>query len=185
MTTTLTRTQKINASKTAELTSEQKMAVAAITGKKGDRAVAADDALQVVSKLLTGQAAGGNRAGAVLVFRACLGLEQGCFDSAFETFKGSLNETASLGQWRKPFSAAITILNSREEAARKIGVWAEASVRFDKERKALDKAREAKNAPKIEEKAALFLDRIQPLIDRAEEKARQAAQRAAEAPETV
>jgi Flp pilus assembly protein TadD len=180
----LTRSQKITAAKTESLTGEQKMALAAITGKKGDRAVAANDAMQVVTKLLTGQAAGGNRAGAVLVLRACMGLEQGCFDSAFDTFKGSLNDTASLSQWRKPFIAALTILAQREESARQIGVWAEASSRFEKERKALEKARDAKNAPKVAEKAAAFVDRITPLIERAEERLK--AQKApAEAQETA
>lgn len=168
----ITRSQKIIAAKTETLTDTEKMAVASVTGKKGDRAVAADAAMAVITKLLTGQAAGGNRAGAVLVLRACMGLEQGCFDSAFETFKGSLADTASLSQWRKPFLAGLTILAQREESARQIGVWAEASSRFDKERKSLEKARDAKNAPKVAEKAAAFVDRITALIERAEERLR-------------
>ena len=179
----LTRAQKIIAAKTENLSDTEKMAVASVTGKKGDRAVAADAAMAVITKLLTGQAAGGNRAGAVLVLRACMGLEQGCFDSAFETFKGSLHDTASLGQWRKPFLASLTILAQREESARQIGVWAEASSRFDKERKALEKARDAKNATKVAEKAAAFVDRITALIERAEErlKAQKTAAEAVEA----
>lgn len=186
MTATLTRTQKIREAKVG-MSDESKLATAAITGKKMDREVASDAAMKIVSKLLTGQAAGGNREESVLVLRACLGLEQGVFDSAFAQFKGSLTDVASLGKWAKPFSHATMTLNEREESARKIGLWGEVAVKVEKERKALEKARDAKNAPKLEQKAAAFLNTIRPFIDRAEEKLAQSARRAAQetAPEAV
>jgi hypothetical protein len=118
----LTRSAKINAAK-QELNNETLLALAATTGKKADRANAADAAMSIIAKLLTGQAAGGNREQAVLVLRACMGLEAAAFDNAFAHFSGSLSDVASLGIWAKPHQAALTLLTQREEAARKLGVW--------------------------------------------------------------
>ena len=166
----ITRTQALKAEKAQKLGAHDLLAVASLTGKKSDRENAKDVALGIVAKLLTGQAAGGNREAAVLALRACMGLEQAVFDSAWKGFSGSLADVAALGQWARPFLAARSILAQREEAARKAGLWAENAHKFDKERTSLDRAEGAKGAPKLAEKCRAFVTDIAPYIERAAEK---------------
>ena len=168
--TKLTRSQQIKDRKVNTLDDSTKLAVAAITGRKMDREVARDAALGQVAKLLTGQAAGGNREAAVLALRACMGLEGAPFDAAFTSFKGSLTDVAGLAQWAKPFTAARRCLAEREAAARALNIWAEAAPRFERERKLIDRAADAKNAEKVEAKAATFLESVAEYVDRASAK---------------
>ena len=168
--TKLTRSQQIKANKVSTLDDASKMAVAALTGRKMDREVARDAALSQVVKLLTGQAAGGNREAAVLALRACMGLEGAPFDAAFSTFKGSLTDVANLAKWQRPFTAARACLAEREAAARALNIWAEAAPRFERERKLIDRAADAKNADKVEAKAAAFLQSVAEYVDRASAK---------------
>ena len=168
--TKLTRSQQIKANKVSTLDDASKMAVAALTGRKMDREVARDAALSQVVKLLTGQAAGGNREAAVLALRACMGLEGAPFDAAFSTFKGSLTDVANLAKWQRPFTAARACLAEREAAARALNIWAEAAPRFERERKLIDRAADAKNAEKVEAKATAFLQSVADYVDRAAEK---------------
>jgi hypothetical protein len=180
----LTRSAKINAAK-QELNNETLLALAATTGKKADRANAADAALSIISKLLTGQAAGGNREQAVLVLRACMGLEAAAFDNAFARFSGSLSDVAALGIWAKPHQAALSMLTQREEDARKLGIWIDAQARFEREGKALRKAADAANADKVAARAKAFLDTVAPYIDRAQAKLAEIAARKAAQAETA
>ena len=168
--TKLTRSQQIKANKANTLDDSTKLAVAALTGRKMDREVARDAALSQVVKLLTGQAAGGNREAAVLALRACMGLEGAPFDTAFATFKGSLTDVANLAKWQRPFTAARACLAEREAAARALNIWAEAAPRFERERKLIDRAADAKNAEKVEAKAAAFLESVAEYVERAAEK---------------
>ena len=168
--TKLTRSQQIKANKANALDDRTKLAVAALTGRKMDREVARDAALSQVVKLLTGQAAGGNREAAVLALRACMGLEGAPFDAAFANFKGSLTDVANLAKWQRPFTAARACLAEREAAARALNIWAEAAPRFERERKLIDRAADAKNAEKVEAKAAAFLESVAEYVERAAEK---------------
>ena len=174
----LTRSQKLNAAK-QELNNETLLALAAATGKKADRANAADAAMSIIAKLLTGQAAGGNREQAVIVLRACMGLEQACFDNAFAHFSGSLSDVASLGMWAKPHQAALSLLTHREEAARKLGVFIDAAARFEREGKALRRAADAESAEKTAAKAKAFLETVAPYIERAQKRVEEIAAREA------
>lgn len=168
--TKLTRSQQLKINKVNTLDDASKLAVAALTGRKMDREVARDAALGQVVKLLTGQAAGGNREAAVLTLRACMGLEGAPFDAAFAAFRGSLTDVAGLAQWAKPFTAARRCLAEREAAARAMNIWAEAAPRFERERKLIDRAADAKNAEKVEAKAAAFIQSVAEYVDRAAEK---------------
>lgn len=176
--TRLTRTQFLKNEKQENLTGTGLMAVAALTGRKADRELARDHALGEVTKLLTGQAAGGNRKGAVLALRACMGLEGAVYDSMFEHFKGSLSDVAALGMLADPVAAARVQIDSREAAAREIGVLGEVQGRFEKERKALTKARDAAGYPKLCQKVQAFLADVAPLIQRAQEKLAEKARQA-------
>lgn len=180
----LTRSAKINAAK-RELSNDNLLALAAVTGKKADRANASDAALSIVAKLLTGQAAGGNRKQAVMVLRACMGLEQACFDNAWEHFSGSLSDVAALGIWARPHQAALSLLTHREEAARKLGVWIDSQARFEREGKALRKAADAANADKVAAKAAAFISSVAPYIERAQARLDEIAARKASQAEEV
>lgn len=176
--TKITKTQQRTQDKRENWSDKDAMAVAALTGRKADREIARDAAMAQVTKLLTGQAGGTNRKGAILALRAVAGLEATAYDGLFEHFTGSLSDVAALGGLADPCRMARRILADREQAARNLGVWSDASPRFEREEKALTRAAGAAGYTKTCEKVRAFVEAIRPHIERATAKLAERAQEA-------
>lgn len=178
--TKITKTQQRINDKRENWTDKDAMAVAALTGRKADREIARDAAMTQVSKLLTGQAGGTNRKGAILALRAVAGLEAAAYDGLFEHFTGSLSDVAALEGLADPCRMARRVLAEREQAARNLGFWSDAVGRFEREEKAITRAAGAVSYAKTCEKVRAFLEAIRPHIERAAAKLAEKAQEAAQ-----
>lgn len=178
--TKLTKTQQRIDDKRENWTDKDAMAVAALTGRKADREIARDAAMAQVTKLLTGQAGGTNRKGAILALRAVAGLEATAYDGLFEHFTGSLSDVAALEGLADPCRMARRVLAEREQAARNLGIWSDASARFEREEKAITRAAGARSYPETCKKVRGFVEAIRPHIERAADKLAEKAQEAAQ-----
>lgn len=178
--TKLTKTQQRTQDKRENWSDKDAMAVAALTGRKADREIARDAAMAQVTKLLTGQAGGTNRKGAILALRAVAGLEAPAYDGLFEHFTGSLSDVAALEGLADPCRMARRVLAEREQAARNLGIWSDASARFEREEKAITRAAGAVSYAKTCEKVRAFLEAVRPHIERATAKLAERAQEAAQ-----
>lgn len=179
--TKITKAQQRTHDKRENWSDKDAMAVAALTGRKADREIARDAAMIQVTKLLTGQAGGTNRKGAILALRAVAGLEATAYDGLFEHFTGSLSDVAALEGLADPCRMARRVLAEREQAARQLGIWSDAYSGFEREEKAITRAAGATSYHKVCEKARAFVEAIRPHIERAAAKLAEKAQEALQA----